>query len=117
MPKVEFNVREHGGLFVSVEDFAKAQEFIYLAADLFGGSLDFTILRGIPYEGAPPPVLTLEEAPNYSIWVFPKGRPRYEQAYMELGCKLVYLARLMAWPLAKYPLEVIPCGEGADAPN
>jgi len=110
MPKVEFDVREHGGLFALVEHFDKAQEFIYLAADLFGGSLDFTIIRGIPYEGAPTPVLTLKEPPNYSIWLFPKGRPKYTQAYMELGSKLGYLARLMAWPLEKYPVEVTPMG-------
>jgi hypothetical protein len=110
MPKVEFDVREHGGLFALVEHFDKAQEFVFLASDLFGGALDFTILQGIPYEGAPPPTLTLEEPPNYSIWVFPKERPKYAQAYYDLGSKLGYLARLMAWPSTKYPLEAIPCG-------
>lgn len=114
MPVVEFDVREHGGLFALVEDFDKAQEFVYLASDLFGGTLDFTILRGIPFEGAPTPVLTLKEEPTWSIWVFPKGRPKYAQAYMDLGSKLGYLARLMAWPLTKYPLEAIPCGGGND---
>lgn len=116
MPQ-EFDVREHGGLFAMVEHFDKAQEFIYLAADLFGGSLDFAIHRGMPYTGAPPPVLTLEEEPNWSIWVFPKGRPKYTQAYMELGSKLGYLARLMAWPLAKYPVEAVPCAGVFDESN
>lgn len=113
----EFDVREHGGLFALVADFDKAQDFVYLASDLFGGSLDFTILRGIPFEGAPPPVLTLEEEPTWSIWVFPKGRPKYTQAYMELGSKLGYLARLMAWPLGKYPVECVPCAGEVDASN
>ena len=113
----EFDVRKHGGLFTLVADFDKAQEFIHLASDLFGGSLDFAILRGIPFDGAPPPVLTLEEDPTWSIWVFPKGRPEYMQAYMELGSKLGYLARLMAWPKEVYPLEAIPCVGDADAPS
>ena len=107
---IKFDVREHGGLFALVADFDKAQEFVYLASDLFGGTLDFTILQGQPYSDAPPPVLYLQEEPVWSIWVFPKGRPKYEQAYMELGYKLGYLARLMAWPSEKYPIEVIPCG-------
>ena len=109
MPE-EFDVREHGGLFALVEDFDKAQEFTYLAADLFGGSLDFAIRQGIPFEGAPPPVLELKETPNWSIWVYLKGRPKYTQAYSDLGSKLVFLARLMGWPLEKYPVEVVPLG-------
>ena len=114
MPTVEFDVREHGGLFALVEHFDKAQEFIHLASDLFGGSLDFTVIRGIPYEGAPKPVLELNEPPNYSIWIFPKGRPKYAQAYLELGSKLGYLGRLMAWPKELYPLEAVPCGGEQD---
>jgi len=102
MPE-EFDVRKHGGLFALVADFDKAQEFIFLAANLFGGTLDFTILRGTPFEGAPKPVLPLSESPNYSIWVFPKDRPKYAQAYLELGNRLGYLARLMAWPKEVYP--------------
>jgi hypothetical protein len=112
-----FDVREHGGLFALVADLDKAQEFMHLASDLFGGALDFTILRGQPYTGAPTPALTLQEEPTWSIWVFPKGRPKHEQAYWELGSKLGYLARLMAWPLTKYPLEVVPCGDTQDGPN
>ena len=113
MPE-EFDVREHGVLFALVDDFDKAQEFTYLAADLFGGSLDFAIRRGIPFEGAPPPELKLKEEQNWSIWVYPKGRPTYTQAYLELGSKLGYLSRLMTWPSEKYPLEVIPCAGEVD---
>jgi hypothetical protein len=42
MPKVEFDIREHGGLFALVEHFDKAQEFIHLAADLFISTTGFT---------------------------------------------------------------------------
>jgi hypothetical protein len=96
-----YDIRDHGGLFVLVEEFNKAQDFVHLASDLFGGILDFTILRGNPFDGEVVPVLKLSEAPNWSIWVFPKGRPRVERLYLDLGIKLATLARLMSWPSAK----------------
>jgi len=108
MPE-KYDVREHGGFFASVDDFDKAQEFTHLASNLFGGTLDFAILRGIPYEDPPSPILTLTEEPVWSIWVFPKGRPKFAMAYLDLGVKLGSLARLMEWPLTKYPLEAVPC--------
>jgi hypothetical protein len=104
-----FDVREHGVLFAEVHEFDKAQEFTYLITDLFVGFFDFAIRRGIPFEGAPSPVLELKESPTWSIWIYPKGRPKYTQAYMDLGSKLGFLARLMSWPLEKYPLEAVPC--------
>lgn len=116
MPE-EFDVREHGVLFALVEEYDKALEFLALASDLFRGSLEFTVVQGQPHEGAPPPVLTLSEQPNWSIWVFPKGRPRYLQAYWDLESQLRYLVRLMAWPALKYPIEAVPCGKDNDDPK
>src|SRR5512142_522730 len=108
MPNV-YDMREHGCLFAAVDDFDKAQEFVYLASDLFDGTLDFTILQGIPFEEPPTPTMELTENPDWSIWVFPKGRPKYSTPYFDLGSKISFLARLMEWPLAKYPPEAIPC--------
>lgn len=103
----DFDVRKHGGLFASVEDFDKGQEFIVLASDLFGSTLEFEIRKWVDLNNGPEPVVDLKEQPNWSIWVYPKGRPGYAQAYLELGSKLGYLARLLVWPTSKYPLEAI----------
>ena len=115
MPIEEFDVRVHGGLFAAVEYFDKAQELTHLVQELFP-DLELDVRFGV-MEGAPDPVLTLEEPPIWSIWVFPKERPKYEQAYWELGSKLGNLARLMAWPLATYPIKAIPCEGDTNGPR
>jgi hypothetical protein len=106
---VAYDVRDHGGLFAMVQRQCKAEEFTHLAKELFP-DLEFEVRPITNMEDHPVPVVTLNEMPLWCVWVYPKGRPRITHLYYELGSKLGYLARLMAWPLEKYPLEVTPCG-------
>lgn len=70
--------------------------------------IEWEVREGV-MEGAPTLVLDIGEEPKWSVWAFPKGRPDYAQAYMELGCRLGYLARMIRWPIEVYHVEVFPC--------
>ena len=106
MPEA-FDVRKHGGLFTACEDEDKANEFVHLAKEVIP-DIEWEVRKGV-MEGAPVQVLDIGEEPKWSLWAFPKGRPGYAQAYMELGSRLGYLARMIRWPLEEYPVEVNPC--------
>jgi hypothetical protein len=106
MPSEPDDLRDTGCLFTLVEFEDKAQEFVHLVSK-FTSDIEWEVREGVP-EGFLP-VLDCKETPNWSVVAWPKGRPGYMQAYMDLLSTLGYLQELIELPSVKFPLEVVPC--------